>query len=520
MARLRQQFPQNYGSSGNINTEFEQLVRYINAAEYGGNTLAELLAKIFDADGVFDGPVELRKDSSAGLQYRVGEYTDPEKGWITLATLAELRGEKGQDVGTIGAPIIHSRQDTVATSSQTVFDYAHDSTDELLVYVNGVLKRPGASHDYTTSPTAGSSSAGAVTFTSGQTAGHIISIYKIRATAITGFTRSDTLTTASQTVFSFVHDETTKLQVYKNGLLQREGGSNDYTSQAQTNTVTFNSAVPSGNLVTIVTVENTSTTAVTGMMFESDYVDTATGLIQFAKIGIADGAITQAKVANLVTGLGEKAKLSVASSTPGSPASGDLWVDTSISPNQLKFYDGSQFLRTSPESSLPTFTTSDSAKVVRVNGTGTALEYVAPSTFQSGLLATTQRGAANGVASLDSSGRLPSSQLPTVVSTESFYNLTASPTNGDTYIKRIFKQKIQIVGAAGFTSAGTIDVQVLLNGVATGSTLNVSSSGITSTFSTPIEADATTSTVRVGFRTTNNASAANLEVVLAVQVVS
>ena len=163
---------------------------------------------------------------------------------------------------------------------------------------------------------------------------------------------------------------------------------------------------------------------------------------------------------------------------------------------------------------------SDSAKVVRVNGTGTALEYVAASTFQSGLLQSTQRGAANGVASLDSSGKLPAAQLPSILSTESFYNLTAAPTNSDTYIKRIFKQKIQITGAAVYTSTGTIDVQVLLNGVASGSTLTASSAGVTSTFSTAIEADATTNSIRVGFQTTNNASSANLEVVFAVQVVS
>ena len=51
MARIRQQYPQNYGSSGNINTEFETLIRYLNAAELGDNTVGELLGKIFDADG-------------------------------------------------------------------------------------------------------------------------------------------------------------------------------------------------------------------------------------------------------------------------------------------------------------------------------------------------------------------------------------------------------------------------------------------------------------------------------------
>ena len=39
MVRLRQQYPQNYGSSGNINTEFENLTRYLNSAELGDNTV-------------------------------------------------------------------------------------------------------------------------------------------------------------------------------------------------------------------------------------------------------------------------------------------------------------------------------------------------------------------------------------------------------------------------------------------------------------------------------------------------
>ena len=48
MARIRQQYPQNYGASGNINTEFESVIRYLNAAEFGNNTVGELFGKIFD----------------------------------------------------------------------------------------------------------------------------------------------------------------------------------------------------------------------------------------------------------------------------------------------------------------------------------------------------------------------------------------------------------------------------------------------------------------------------------------
>ena len=55
MARLRQQYPQNYGSSGNIHVDFENIVRYLNSAELGDKTLGELLAVLFNADGEFEG---------------------------------------------------------------------------------------------------------------------------------------------------------------------------------------------------------------------------------------------------------------------------------------------------------------------------------------------------------------------------------------------------------------------------------------------------------------------------------
>ncbi len=113
MARIRQQFPQNYGSSGNINTEFENLFRYLNAAELGDKTLGELLQTIFSSTGAWQGPIEFRKDASGDIQYRVGTYADDTTGYITLVSAAELRGAAGATVGEIGAPIIHSRQDTV-----------------------------------------------------------------------------------------------------------------------------------------------------------------------------------------------------------------------------------------------------------------------------------------------------------------------------------------------------------------------------------------------------------------------
>ena len=65
------------------------------------------------------------------------------------------------------------------------------------------------------------------------------------------------------------------------------------------------------------------------MMFEEDFAHTDSGLIKFNKIKIDNDAIPQAKVASLTTDLGSKAKLTVSSSTPAGPATGDLFLDTS-----------------------------------------------------------------------------------------------------------------------------------------------------------------------------------------------
>ena len=408
---------------------------------------------------------------------------------------------------------MHSRSDAIATSGQTVFPYAHESTDELLVYVNGVLKRTGASFDYQSSSTNNT-----VTFNSGLSTGNLATIYKIRATAITGFTRSDTVTTGSQNVFNFTHDDTAVLQVYKNGVLQREGGSFDYIASSSNDSVTFNSAIASGNTVTIITVENTSTQVVTGMMFESQFVDSTTGFIDFGKITVTDNEITQAKVSGLTTALSSKAKLTVASSTPSAPATGDLYLDTSQTPNVLKFYDGSQFLQTSPESSLPTFTTANAGQFVKVNGSGTALIYGAIDL--SSVLAVTTRGAANGVASLDATGRLPSSQLPVSVASESIYHTVATTANQTYTVKRIFKQKIQINGLSLQTASGTCSVQLSVNGVAVGSTYSVSSSVNEFALGTVIEVDATTASKSIQYIVTNNSSGSNLEVTMAVSEVT
>ena len=48
MARLRQQYPSNYSSSSNINTELENIIRYVNAAELGLDQLSLNLIQQMD----------------------------------------------------------------------------------------------------------------------------------------------------------------------------------------------------------------------------------------------------------------------------------------------------------------------------------------------------------------------------------------------------------------------------------------------------------------------------------------
>ncbi len=520
MARLRQQYPNNYLTSGNISTEFENFVRYINVAELGNKTIGELLAILFDADGEFDGPVEMRLDTTAGLQYRIGTYASTEAGWESLATIDAIRGTPGADLGTIGAPIMYARSDSIATAGQTVFDYYQLSTDQVLVYKNGLLQREGATYDYTKSHTTGSLGTGAVTFLSGLTVGDTVSIYKIRADDITGYTRTDTVVPAGgQAVFPFTHDEDTSLQVYRNGLLQREGGSYDYTTNTASNTVTFTSTIPAADTVSILTVENVGDTVITGLMLESRYTDTDSGLIDYTKLSIAGDEIPQAKVYGLVTALAAAPTLTIAGTAPVAPATGALWLDTSVTPNELKFYNGTQWLSTAAEQSIPTFTSTNASQFLQVNGSGTAttwadvdLTAVVPKTYM---------GASNGVASLDSGGRLPNTQLPTTLVTESLYHkVVGGAINADYVIKRMYKDHIQVTGMSIRTGSGTCNVQLMVGGVLKDSVRACSVTTSDLTFTSPVDVDASTASLSLGYQVTSGATPTDLEVTLAIAAVT
>jgi len=197
---------------------------------------------------------------------------------------------------------------------------------------------------------------------------------------------------------------------------------------------------------------------------------------------------------------------------------GDLWHDTSQVPNQLKFYDGTQWLRTSPDSSLPTFSTGNAGQLVKVNGTGTALEY--GTLDLSSVIPLSQKGAANGIAALDSNGNLPSASLPTNLSVSSMYDVQATASNQTYIIQRIYKQGIRIEAISVMTSGGTANVKINVNGSDYGDIYAASTSPVEQVLSTPIEVDANTSSATIGYTVSGASSAANLEVTLAIGILS
>jgi hypothetical protein len=501
MARLRQQFPSNYSSSTNINTELENIIRYVNAAELGEKTLSELLGQLFNSSGEWEGPVEFKYDSTDGLQYRVGTYTSATAGWITIAAASALKGADGSDLGTIGQSIFFDRSDQTATSGQTVFPYANASTDVIVVYKNGLLQAEAA---YTVS-----AANDTVTFGSGLTSGDKVTIYKIRTSSISNFSRTDYAITSTQVQIAYTHTDSEVFLVYKNGILMRQGGSNDYTTSAANNSITFTSNLVNNDAVTVLKVEDTTTATVTGLMTTSDFTDVTTGLIDFTKLSIANDEIPQAKVNGLATGLSSKAKLTVSSSTPGTPSAGDLFLDTSQTPNQLKFYNGTEFISTNPASTIPSFTTSNASQVLKVNGTGTSLEF--GSVDVTALVPKTFMGAASGVASLDSSAKIPTAQLPTIYASHTFPYEKATPSNATFLIKRLWKETVRLDGLTAVVSSGTCTIQLAIDGVAVGTSQAISSTKADVTFGSAVSVDATTSSKRLQVIITNNSSAADLE---------
>ena len=333
MARLKVLYPGNHTSSSNIGADIENIVRYLNSAEVGDFTISELLSVMFDKNGTLVAPIELRNDTINGIQFRAGIYTEAEDGWKTIATAADLRGTAGSDVGTIGSPLFSARQDFVVNSADadgailyptgtTVFSFLHEAADAIVVYLNGGLQ---AISSFTSS-----SANNTVTLSAATLAADLVTIYKVQSSNDSGFIRQDVIAGTSQAVFPFVHTADQKVLVWRNGVLQRDGGTNDYTTQPANSTITFTTAMISGDLITIMIVEDTAQVRVSGLMTEDKFTD-ANGFVPFSKLSVGDDEIPQAKVNGITGLLQNRGRVYVSPSEPTTANAGDFWVDTASS---------------------------------------------------------------------------------------------------------------------------------------------------------------------------------------------
>lgn len=509
MSRLRQQSPQNYYSSASISAEFENIIRYLNSAELGNKTIAELMGVLFNTDGEFDAAIEFRYDLSNGLQYRIGEYDDPEEGWTTIAAGSALRGASGSNVGTVEAPLLYNRLDVTPANAEDTVAYAFDEHNEdILVFIDGLLQP--AEGVYTAD-----SGNGEVVFSAPFNGSTSVTIYSVRAQNVTNYRRSDIEAAASQAVFPFVHTADERLVVYRNGILQREGGGNDYTSSSNTNTVTFTSPLTEGDIVTIITVENTGSQNVGGIIMEDDYVDPETGGIYWDRILVEDGEITAAKVAGLAAFMAAGLRVQVSDTTPVSPSTNLIWIDTSQTPSQLKFYDGTQFISTTPASVIPGFGEGDANLVLMVNGTGTGLEWA--EVDLSALIPKTWRGAANGVASLDADGLVPVSQMPPIYSAMTIpYYHSGSVSDGTYLVQRLYMGTYRIDGIARKLTSGTCNIQLKVDGSVVGTVHSVSNTAADTELNPVIEIDANSVSRRLEVAVTSGSSPVDLEIGIAV----
>ena len=156
---------------------------------------------------------------------------------------------------------------------------------------------------------------------------------------------------------------------------------------------------------------------------------------------------------------------------------------------------------------------------MQVNGSGTATAWA--NVDLTGVVPKTYMGASNGVASLDSTGRLPNTQLPTTLVTESIYHKEAGPViNTDFTIKRMWKDHIQVTGMSIRTGSGTCNVQLLVGGVLKDSARAASVTTSDITFTSPVDVDATSASLNLGFQVTSGATPTDVEVTFSVAAVT
>lgn len=494
MSRLRQYFASRYGSTESVSAEFENIIRYLNSAEYGNLTLSELMDKLFDDNGDVSLGVEFRYDASTGLEYRL----DDTAAWQLITTADTLRGAPGSNYGTVESALFFNRVDYTAGVAQTIYAYTIVSeAATVLVWVNGVLL---AAADYVYNSGSGTVTLGTAPATSAR-----VTLTTIRSNPATAFRRVDMLASASQVTFPFPHDEAEEVLVWRNGVLQREGGGFDFIKSWQTGTITMTTAQAVNTLISVICITNDKVRDVAGIMLEDGYC--TNGLIRLDKVLIADGAIAQAKVTGLVTVLGTKANIYVSGSVPGGATTGSLWVNTSGSIPTLLFFDGLRWLSSSPNGLIPLPQVSNALQYVRLNSTATALEYA--SIDLSAMIPSTSRGAANGVCPLDAAGLVPASNLPAYAARAPIIGaIQGSIANGN-YLIGVIEDNYTFDGLTVQLGAGTATIQLVVGGVSVGSTVAASTSTTKLLITNNIK-DASVTPLSVSLTVTGAAGAATL----------
>ena len=274
MARLRQQHPQNYVNSGNIHTDFENVIRYINAAELGDKTVGELFRTLFDETGAFNGPIQMRVDTTEGLQYRVGQYASDTEGWQSLVDIGDLRGPSGSNAGVIEGPFFYNRQDKeittgidtiTVTSGGTLYATPPTVTFSAPEDSSGTAPTAAATIDPTTQEVTAITVLSAGT---GYTNPPTITVSAPQNSSGTQATATCTLvalTPAANTIPYNFDATTEEVVVYKNGVLlseQTSGGTNEYVAIAAADEVTIANTVgvAIGDKITIYSVRSQSVT--------------------------------------------------------------------------------------------------------------------------------------------------------------------------------------------------------------------------------------------------------------------
>lgn len=517
MPRIRQLFPLAYLTNSSINSEFEQLIRYLNAAELGNKSLAELMQVLFDSDGELVAPVEIRLDPERGLEYRIGEYQTEAEGWQFIANLADLRGAPGLNIGQVMAPVFYGRADFDVTAGTLTIDYAHQEDETLVVYKSGMLLREGPAYDYTTDATAGTLGSGQIIFSTPLSAGDLITAFKIRTEAMNAYKRLDFDLVAPQAIFPINYINKEDLSVYKNGILLREGGAYDYV--AANLTITLMHPASPGDLITILKFDNSLSQTVSGFMMEKDFVEPASGLIRYSRLTINDGQIPTAKVAGLGLALSSRPTVYLEASAPNDPLVASFWLNTALAEPNLHYFNGLAWVQINPENRLPTFGPSNINQILRVAPNGTGLEW--GNIDLSGYVSLNRVGASNGVAGLDSQGRMVKTQLPEVSGTHSIYYASAGAiVNGKFVAERVFKQKLRLIAVAIRTESGTASVTLSIGGVKTGSTFTASSTPSEFPLGSPINIDAMATSIGIGFEIENANATNNLEVTIVAEVLN